>query len=71
MVRVDSVMISVYTERSVRRYDMGIVGVFGHGGALEGVLVSMQSLKFFTFSFPDAQSSKYCSLSSRPLMLTS
>jgi hypothetical protein len=31
----------------------------------------MQSLKFFTFSFPDAQSSKYCSLSSRPLMLTS
>lgn len=70
MVRVDSVMISVYTERSVRRYDMGMVGVFGHGVALEGVLVYMQSLKSFAFSFPDAQSSQYCSLSSRPSMLT-
>jgi hypothetical protein len=49
---------------------MGMVGVFGHGVALEGVLVYMQSFKFFAFLFPDAQSLQHCSLSSRPSMLT-
>jgi hypothetical protein len=70
MVRVDRVMISIHTERSVRRYDMGMVGVFGHGVALEGVLVYMQSLESFALLFPDAQSLQHCSLSSRPSMLT-
>lgn len=70
MFRVDRVMISIYMERSVRRYDMGMVGVSEHGVALEGVLVYMQSLNSFAFSFPDAQSLQHCSLSSRPSMLT-
>lgn len=70
MVRVDRVMISIHTERSVRRYDMGMVGVLGHGVALEGVLVYMQSLNSFAFLFPDAQSLQYCSLSRILSMLT-
>jgi hypothetical protein len=70
MVGVNHVMITIHLERSVRRYDMGMVGVFGHGVALEGVLVYMQSFKFFAFLFPDAQSLQHCSLSSRPSMLT-
>ena len=70
MVGVNHVMITIHLERSVRRYDMGMVGVFGHGVALEGVLVYMQSLNSFAFSFSDAQSSQYCSLSRILSMLT-
>lgn len=70
MARVNCVMITIHMERSVRRYDMDMVGVFGHGVALEGVLVHIQSLNSFAFSFPDAQLLQHCTLFSNPSMLT-